>query len=430
MSAGAIALVDCESFYASCERVFDARLVDTPIVVLSNNDGCVVAASTDAKRLLPGVVGKPWFQVRALAETHGVVARSSNYELYASISARVMDVLAEFAARREVYSIDEAFLDFGGGVDVAAQLALGRCLRARVLRVTGVPVRVSFAATKTLAKFAALGAKAEPSLGGVCHLGAYSRGRVAALLGVTPVGCLWGVGSRLSKRLAGYGVYTALDLRDADLSFVRKRFSVVLARTVLELRGVRCFEFEDAADRRRQQLVYSRSFSRRVSEPEVLRRVLSVYAQRVAARLRGHGLVAASVSAWVAPGVGGVEGALHAPSVDVVLPAPTDDPVELVRAACELVPRLGYGVRYARAGVVLQGLSVRGSCEQLAPFAPSVGRRSLGGTVDSINARLGAGSIALGYAGLREVGEWEMRRDMLSARATTRWDEVVIARAK
>lgn len=212
-----VALVDCESFYASCERVFDPTLNGKPIVVLSNNDGCVVALNREAKAL--GVkMGVPWFQISAWAEVSGVVARSSNYELYGALSARVMEIIGQFSAWQEVYSVDESFIGLEGTVEEL--LKVGAEMRERVLRYTGVPVRVAIGKTKTLAKLASLGAKADLSLNGVCHLGAYSPEKLNHIMSSIPVSEIWGVGRRLTKRLASLNIHTVAELRDADLRYM------------------------------------------------------------------------------------------------------------------------------------------------------------------------------------------------------------------
>ncbi|MHA3723831.1 Y-family DNA polymerase [Leucobacter sp. HY1910] len=423
-----VALIDCVSFYASAERVFAPKLAGVPIVVLSNNDGCVVAASIEAKALDPDIMGKPWFQIEAWCRARGVVARSSNYELYGSLSARVMTVIGEFSARQEVYSIDESFVELRG--TVTELLTLADQIRARVLRLVGVPVRVGIGRTKTLAKVASLGAK---KLDGVCHFGAYAPAQQDAILASLPVTDLWGVAGRTGKKLAALGIHTARDLRDADAREIRRRFSVVLARTVQELRGEPCLPIEDVPPTRKDQLIYSRSFSEKITTRDDMAQVLSLYAQRVSSRLRAQDQVARTLTAWAATGWADELTPPHSASVAVTLGAPTDDPIDLTRAASMLLPKLcppgAIPVRYARAGVVLTGLSPRDTVAPLSLFEPEHEGRHIGATLDAVTRKLGAGTVGLGLAGFRAPAGWEMKREMLSPRATTNWAELATAYA-
>ncbi|MGB3413784.1 MAG: Y-family DNA polymerase, partial [Microbacteriaceae bacterium] len=236
-----IALVDVNSFFASCERVFHPKLNGRPVVVLSNNDGCVVALSREAKAL--GVeMGAPWFKLEAWAKREGVIARSSNYELYGSLSRRVMNVLGRYSAWQEIYSIDESFLGLKG---TAYELSeIGREMRRAADTFVGLPVCVGIAPSKTLAKLANHIAKRYPQYGGVFNWDEYTPEQMDRLLSGVKVVELWGVGSRIAKRLDSMGIHSAKDLRDADDIRLRKKFSVVLQRTIFELRGIPCIPFE------------------------------------------------------------------------------------------------------------------------------------------------------------------------------------------
>lgn len=419
-----IALVDCESFYASCERVFEPKLSGKAIVVLSNNDGCVVAMNMEAKaHKIP--MGVPWFKLRNYANAHGIVARSSNYELYGSLSARVMQIIGHHAAWQEVYSIDESFIGIRG--DVNKLVTMGRDIRAEVLQSTGIPVRVGIGRSKTQAKLASRGAKADLSLGGVCHLDSYSRDHQERILTGTHVTDLWGVAGRTGKRLAAMNIHTAKDLRDADAKWVRKKFSVVLERTIMELRGIPCIPLEDPR-KYKDQLIYSRMFSTPVSTPEDMRQVLSIYAQKVSTRLRDQGQVAGIVSAWASTSWH-AEGPRHTPYVSGGLTVETDDPIGISKAAGQLIPHLLPGTKYVRACVILTGLRPKHGATPLELFQPEFEGRRIGETLDSIAARLGPNLIGVGLGGLKAPPSWAMRRDMLSRRATTHWDELCEATA-
>jgi len=420
-----VALVDCESFYASCEAVFDPTLRGQPIVVLSNNDGCVIALNRLAKAR-GAKMGTPWFEAKAWCEVAGIHARSSNYELYGSLSARVMQIIAQFSAWQEVYSIDESFIGLHGSV--AEAIALGREIRQRVMAYTGIPVRVGIGQTKTQAKLAILGAKADANLGGVCHLASYGPAQQDRIFDSIPVSELWGVGRRLTKRLAALGIHTARDLRDANVPAMRKKFSVNVARTILELRGVKCIELEPVSPRdHKDQLIFSRSFAMPVRTEREMRQVLSMYAQKVSGRLRQQGLVAGVVSSWASTAY--YREGYQSAHASVAVPTPTDDPIVLGRAAHYLLPRMQAGAGYVRAGVVLTGLVAKSSEAPLPLFEPEFEGRGIGGTLDSITAKLGAGCIGVGYGGLRDAPAWNMKRGLLSKRAMTEWAELPVVRA-
>nr|WP_255499091.1 Y-family DNA polymerase [Leucobacter sp. cx-169] len=419
-------MIDCVSFYAACERVFEPKLLGVPIVVLSNNDGCVVAASTEAKALDREIMGKPWFQIEGWCKAKGVIARSSNYELYGSLSARVMEIIGRYSAWSEIYSIDESFVGLRG---TPAELTrVGQAIRADVLKCTGVPVRVAIGRTKTLAKVAAIGIKKSPAMNGVLHLGGYSDDVLSQILGTIPTTDLWGVAGRTGKKLTAMGIHTARDLRDADAKAIRKKFSVVMERTVMELRGEPCIPLEDQPPPHKEQLIFSRSFSKKIVDLAELEQVLAIYAQRVSGRLRAQNLVATQLQAWAATGWA-QSGPSHSPSVSVSLGVPTDDPIHLARAAKQLMPRALPDMRYARAGVVLTGLQPKTGLAPLSLFEPEFEGRKVGETLDAITQKLGDGAIGVGRGGLKRPSSWEMKREMLSKRATTHWDELAVVNA-
>ncbi|WP_096169485.1 translesion error-prone DNA polymerase V subunit UmuC, partial [Enterobacter hormaechei] len=280
------ALADVNSFYASCEKVFRPDLRDKPVVVLSNNDGCVIARSKEAKQL--GIkMGIPWFQLKTMQFPEKVLTFSSNYELYASLSNRVMAHLEELAPRVEQYSIDEMFLDIRG-IDGCTDFEdFGRQLREHVLRGTGLTIGVGMGPTKTLVKSAQWASKEWPQFGGVLALTTDNLRRTEKLLSLQPVEEIWGVGRRIGKKLNTYGVTTALQLARMNPAFVRKNFTVVLERTVRELNGEACISLEDVPPAK-QQIVCSRSFGERITTYEALRQAICQYAERAAEKLRGE----------------------------------------------------------------------------------------------------------------------------------------------
>lgn len=423
-----IAHVDVNSAYASFERVFNPALEEVPLVVLSNNDGMVVAASREAKAL--GLdLGKPWFELRPDAGRLGVAAVSSNYELYGDMSRRVMEVLERFTHDLDVYSIDEAFLavDRRTAADPAAMIRLGVDIRVTLRRLLGVPVCVGIAPTRTLAKLANRAAKKIPGFGGVCVWPAVDAGWRERLMRALPTSQVWGIASRLERRLGGHGVLTVWDLATADPARIRQLFNVVVMRTALELRGIACIGPEEDRTGRKQQIIVSRSFSEKVTEAAVMRQALSIYAQQAASRLVRHHQVARTLTAFA--GTSHWADDKHHPSVVVRLPFPTADPVELTRAAHRLLPQIVHGARYARAGLLLSDLTTAGAQRPFEIFRSPHEDAGIATLIDRVHKKTGKDSLGLGYAGFRPGPSWQMRRAMLTPRATTHWAELTTVRA-
>lgn len=421
----AIGLIDANSFYASCERVFEPALTGRPIVVLSNNDGCVVALTSEAKQL--GIkMGTPWFKIRSFAEHHGVVARSSNYELYSDLSWRLYRLVERFGAWVEEYSIDECFLHVNE--QRTDLVELGREIRRAAQQHIGLPVSVGFAPSKVLAKLANHGAKRAPHLDGVCDWAGYSPEQQEKILSHYPTSETWGIAGRLEKRLAARGIETMLQLRDADAGAIKKAFGVTVQRLVYELRGISCIELEPVR-KVKQQIISSRMFGHPVSDPATVEHALSVYAQRATARMRGEKSVAGLVSAFAAssPYADGYTSAWG----QVTLGMPTDDPVTIAKAAADsLRAKLIPGAKYVRAGVMLSKLSPADSHSFLPMFQPDYDRRGVGELLDTIHRRHGEHAVGLGLAGMKLGPDFEMRREMLSRRATTHWNELATAYAR
>jgi DNA polymerase V len=415
-----IALVDVNSFYVSAERVFDPSLANRPVVVLSNNDGCVVARSPEAKALgIP--MGYPWFKLEATAEQRGLIARSSNYELYGSMSAKAMGVLSRFSAWIEVYSIDEAFLGLRGTLDELHEL--GAKIKNEVLRLTGLPVCVGIAKTKTLAKIATLAAKKVDALAGVCVWNRVPESTREGLLSRLPVVEVWGIGPRVTKRLNGMGIWTAKDFRDADPVHIRSKFSVVQMRTLLELRGTPCIPLEEEREIK-DQLIYSRSFSQPITDQDGMEQVLSIYAQMASTRLHRHRREAKVLTAWAMTSYFNDQQS-HQPAVTVSLPGYSADPVVLTKAAKSLLPKIRPGTRYARAGIVVTELRPVGSQQMFDQFISPHEAKNIGPLLEQIRSEHGTTAIGLGRAGFKEGPAWQMKRNMMSPRYTTHWDELL-----
>jgi DNA polymerase V len=419
------ALVDVNSFYVSCERAFDPSLEGKPVVVLSNNDGCVVARSNEAKAL--GIEnGDPWFKLAPDAKRLQLEHRSSNYELYGDLSSRVMELLGRFSYALEVYSVDEAFLTLRGTPDEL--MRVGREMKSAVARHIGLPVCVGIAPTKTLAKFVNRVAKQNPALQGVCSWDTLPAGHAEAIMSRVPVTGIWGIAGRLGKKLNGLGIFTIADLKATDPVAMRKKFSVLMQRTIMELNGIPCIPLETEIATK-QQLIFSRSFSKPVTTAARMHEVMAIYAQQAAIRLAKDHQQAKLMTCFAGTSHFN-ERAASFPSMTVKLPAPTADPVLLSKAATGALEGLIVdGVPYARAGVMLTDLSPAGAAPQLPMFATAHEEKHIGALLGDIMDRFGTGAIGLGRAGMVEAPDWGMRRNALSPRYTTEWNELPVVKA-
>lgn len=414
------ALVDCNNFYASCERLFRPELRRTPIVVLSNNDGCVISRSSEAKALgIP--MAAPAFQWEHVFRKHGVAVFSSNYALYGDLSARVMSVLEDMAPRVEVYSIDEAFLDLSGVADAPA---LCREIRERVVRHTGIPVSIGLARTKTLAKLAAGQAKRDPAFGGVFDLCACADPE--KLLAATEAGGVWGIGPRHAKRLLSRGVRTALDFMRLPQEWVRKEMTIVGLQTQLELKGISCLSVANSPAPRRSVLC-SRSFGELVHEKEHLREAVCAFAARASEKLRASGLEAQAVQVFTLTPRHREELPQHQGQATVSLQGSSDFTPDIVAAALRgLDEAFREGFAYQKAGVLLLGLTPANARQRsLLDLPPEERqrRRALTAVIDAVNRRHGRGALRLALSSAPDR-PWHMRQHRRSPRYTTSWDEL------
>lgn len=417
------ALVDVNSFYASCETVFRPDLKGKPVVVLSNNDGCVIARSAEAK-LLGVKMGDPYFKQKELFRRCGVVCFSSNYELYADMSNRVMTTLEELSPRCEIYSIDEAFCDLTGVRNCRVLEDFGRELQDAVYRNTRLAVGVGIGQTKTLAKLANHAAKRwQRQTGGVVDLSNVDRQR--KLMAALPVDETWGVGRRITKKLEAMGIKTVLDLADTDIRFIRKHFNVVLERTVRELRGEPCLELEEFAPVK-QEIVCSRSFGERVTEYDAMRQAICSYASRAAEKLRGEHQYCRFISAFVKTSPFALNEPYYGNSASVKLLTPTQDSRDIIAAATRCLDAIWKdGHRYQKAGVMLGDFFSQGVA-QLNLFddnAPRAGSEKLMEVLDQLNAKGGRGTLYFAGQGIQQ--QWAMKREMLSPRYTTRFSDLL-----
>ncbi|NMF96172.1 translesion error-prone DNA polymerase V subunit UmuC [Aromatoleum toluolicum] len=425
------ALVDANNFYASCEKLFDPRLAGKPVVVLSNNDGCVVARSAEAKAL--GVpMGAPWHQLRDLARREGIAAFSSNYPLYACMSNRLVEVLGQFCPRLEVYSIDESFLDLEGFAlqDPEGLTGYGRKIRRRVRDWLGLHVCVGIGPTKTLAKLANHCAKKGlAGADGVCDFAVMTDGELTSLYHQISAGEVWGVGRKIAARLEDMGIKTVRELHDADPDTIRARFSVVLERTVRELRGVSCLNLEEMAPAK-QQIMSSRSFGQYVYELAELREAVGSYMGKAAEKLRAQHSVAGAVQVHIRTNPFKPKEPQYQRTATVPLPSPTADTRELTAWALRLLDDMYKpGFAYQKAGVMLCELRPQSVVQGCLFSAPAVDEQSeaLMRALDAINAKWGRGTLRSSAEGITKT--WQMRRGNLSPAYTTSWEDVPCVRA-
>ncbi|MCC5882495.1 MAG: Y-family DNA polymerase [Halomonas sp.] len=419
-----IGLVDCNSFYVSCERVFQPRLRGLPVGVMSNNDGCVIALSNELKAL--GItMGTPAFELQHLVRQKRIHLLSSNYELYGDMSQRVQSVLEEFAPAVEPYSIDEMFVRFDGFTHEQL-LEHARQLHHNVRQFTGIPVCVGVAPTRTLAKLANRAAKKIPAYEGVCVLQPDSR-ETQVLLQKIELGDVWGVGRRLVERLATMGIKSAWDLAKANPKEIRRRFSVTLERTALELRGVPCIEMNDF-DEARKRIMTSRSFGKLTDDIGEIREAIRQHGQRGAEKLRSQNGLAKAVMVFLKTNPFRQDLHQYSPSLVVELPRPTSDSREILNAAGHALERIyRKGYLYQKGGVMLLDL-IDADRQQLSlldtPQSDADRQRSkkLMAAMDELNKKMGRDTVKLGKPSAGAA--WHLRCAHRSARCTTRWDEL------
>lgn len=412
------ALIDCNSFYASCERVFRPDLAKTPIVVLSNNDGCVIARSYDAKPFVK--MGAPYFQIRDELRQHGVQVFSSNYALYGDMSERVMSIIEAMVPTVEVYSIDEAFADLTG---IPGDLTtFGRTIRAAVYKGTGIPVGVGIAPTKTLAKLANHTAKRlQAHTGGVVDI--CDPVKRDWVLRNTDVGEVWGVGRRMKAHLETMQIKTAMDLAKADPWTLRQKFSVVIEKTARELTGRSCLELTEA-EPAKQEICSSRMFGKRLTTIEPIKEAVATYVHRAAEKLRAQNSLCKKIRVSIRTGMFSPEEAKYANGALVELPYPTNDVRLLTKAATEAVNRLFRpGFKYSKAEVLLMDLRQPGEyTDDLFAQSQPVAAERVMGVLDEINQRWGRGTLRAGS--VPSTPDWGMRREMMSQSFTTKLDQL------
>lgn len=417
------ALVDCDNFYVSCERVFNPKLKGRPVVILSNNDGCAISRSNEAKAL--GIkMAAPVFFMKEIIKKNGIVCLSSNYTLYGDMSQRVMNIYEQFSPQIEVYSIDESFLFFGG-VQKSKLLDIALEIQQTVQQWTGIPVCVGMGATKTLAK--AANKLAKKLLSGVLILD--QNQNISASLEKLPVEDVWGVGGQYTKWLKENGVHTAKDLRDAEDKWIRQKMTVVGQRTVWELRGTSCIPMELVAPDKKA-ICHARSFGRLLDKKEEMQEALSLYASQAAFKLRRAGLVGRTLCVFLETNPFRSHDPQYRNSYTLDLPTPTNLTPEIVHYALEALGKIfRTGYKYKKVGIMLLEL-VPEATVQMGLFDTVDRNRSqkLMTALDAVNTKFG--KFSLNFAGGAINEDWQPKFKFRSPRYTTQWEELPIALAR
>lgn len=423
LQSRSIALIDVNNFYVSCERVFNPKLVNKPVVVLSNNDGCAVARSNEVKALGVGM-GAPWFKFKDLAKQHSIIGLSSNYALYADMSNRVMSILREYSPYQEIYSIDESFLDLTG-FQSRDLIQYGQHMRKRILKWTGLPVCVGIGPTKTLSKLANHCAKKQPVFNGVCNFNTMLPNELDRLLGQVDVGEIWGVGRKLAPKLQALGFNTVLDLKRANPDRLRQQFSVVMEKTIRELNGTVCIELEEIVPAKKQ-ILSSRSFGYPVRDYNSLAESITLYMSRAAEKLRRQQSFAGSVYVYIRTSPFKPDDPFYSNGMTIPLPSPTNDSRQLVNTVLwglKQIYKPHYN--YAKAGVMLSELvPAQGvQTDLFSKIQSSPKSEALMDAMDRINKKMGKESIKLASEGFKRP--WKMRQENKSPSYTSNWDELV-----
>ena len=430
------ALIDANNFYVSCERVFRPSLEGIPVVVLSNNDGCAVARSNEAKAL--GIkMGQPWFQIKHFADSHGLVALSANFALYGDISDRVASLTAGFGPHQEIYSIDESFIDITG--IRGDHVDRGKRLRERILQWTSIPCGIGIGQTKTLAKLANHVAKTSerkpgsypPHFAQVCNLALLTKTELEEVFQATEVGEVWGIGRRISAQLNAGGIFTVQDLMRLDSATIRARWSVVLERTVRELQGTSCIAFEDMPANKKE-IASTRSFGHPVQELYQLVEAVTEFATRTCEKLRKQDGHTAQVMVFIRTSPFRKNDKQFSRSITVPLRRPTCDTRLVVQASVMgLKSIFKEGFNYAKAGVMLLELQPSSQVQhELDLDEPEPDQSKLMITMDKLNQKYGKGTLIVGSAGVEgDKREWSMRQERRTPAYTTCWQDMPIVRA-
>ena len=417
------ALIDCNNFYASCERLFRPELADKPVVVLSNNDGCIVARSNEAKALGLGM-GSPYFKYESLIRRYRVAVFSSNYALYGDISQRVMDTLMQIEPEVEIYSIDEAFIALPRGKHIDLN-TYAHSLKATIHKYTGIPVSIGFGPTKTLAKIANRLAKKDPAAQGVFNM--IDHQDLDNLLAGIGVNDVWGIGSRHAGRLKNRSIHTALELKNCDDAWLKKTLTITGLRTAMELRSIPCIELEETLPAKKS-ITTSRSFGTPVESLAYLQEAVATYTTQAAYKLRTARLLTSAIHVFLRTNSFKKGQPQHSAGKTFTLPAPTCHTPTLIKSSLKLLQSIyRSGYLYQKAGVLFTGLTPE-NYQQMHIFGPPDPRgTSLMQAMDTINSRWGRNTIHSAATGFSRT--WHHRQLRKSPAYTTKWTELPTVKA-
>ena len=411
-------LADCNNFYASCERAFDPKLINVPLVVLSGNDGCIIARSNEAKAVgIP--MGAPLFKVRELISKHNVVMRSTNFALYGDMSMRVMMILKQFAPSIEVYSIDEAFMDFSGTQELFDLENYTAFLSKYIYRATGIPVSFGIAPTKTLAKLASKLAKTNSKTFTYKISG---QEQINEILKVTPVGEIWGIGRKVVEKLHKYGVYSALEFANKDRMFFRTMFSVLMERTQMELKGIPCYEFENMPSAR-ESISSSRSFLKDIGSLDSLREILAHFVSNVHSKLIKQNSICSEMTVYIQ--TNRFSKNYYFNSRIKYFDPSTDSLLELTSAATSLLNMIFHcDYEYKKCGVILSKISPKsGQTVSLFDNGAFEKNSKLNDAINNVNKLFGKETLVSARKGF---GDIPIRKDNISPQYTTRWEDIIV----
>jgi len=401
-----IALVDCNSFYVSCERLFNPRLRNKPVVVLSNNDGCIISRSTEAKAL--GIkMGEPYFKEKNIIIKNNVQVFSSNYSLYGDLSRRVMRTLKRFNSEIEIYSIDEAFLDLSNFPDNKVE-DIGKEIRSIVLKWTGIPTSIGIAKTKTLSKVANHIAKKKQS-GVVSLIGVEN---IDSVLEKVEINDVWGVGKQLTKFYHQNGIYNAKQLKNKSNTWIKKSSNVLSSRTAMELKGISCIGIETTSSKRKSCVV-SRSFGKRVEDFQELKEAIAGYSLNASEKIRSESLITKSITVFIRTSPFQNQYGFYSNSKTIDFPIATNNSIEIVKAAVSILENIfKNGYRYQKAGVMLSHLSDSNNGKNLFSSEKDEKINSLMKSIDNTNYRYGRSTLSLASAGIHK--KWNSKRQHYS----------------
>jgi len=401
-----IALVDCNSFYVSCEKLFNPKLINKPVVVLSNNDGCIISRSTEAKAL--GIkMGEPYFKAKNIIIKNNVQVFSSNYSLYGDLSRRVMRTLKRFNSEIEIYSIDEAFLDLSNFPDNEAE-NIGKEIRSIVLKWTGIPTSIGIAKTKTLSKVANHIAKKKQS--GVVSLIGIEN--IDPILEKVEINDVWGIGKQLTKFYHQNGIYNAKQLKNKSNTWIKKSSNVLSSRTAMELKGISCINLETTRSKRKSCVV-SRSFGKRIEDFQELKEAIAGYSLNASEKIRSESLVAKSITIFIRTSPFQNQYGFYSNSKTIDLPMATNNSIEIVKAAVSVLETIfKNGYRYQKAGVMLSHLSDSNNGKNLFSSERDEKINSLMKSIDNANYRYGRSTLSLASAGIHK--KWNSKRQHYS----------------